>query len=268
MSNQENTVAPTPLESAQYFATLPALDHQRRVIAPRAFILPDGPGSDVNSENLAEINTDQPAVIAFADNVNVENRDAIMLGVEFAEKVAGKKFDIDLDPINYLKSYVEAFGHAGWTMAGGGSEYGHESTSHKSVDMDAFVIEILASIAGPNAPAVLQLMKLTLEKLQGDKPMMKLFEANAVRGKKTSFRMIPCLQSAAGTPVTYLLAMDIESSTHSGGALFWKWKVSNLTVKRMAKGVQFTRSSFNRNEAAIHKYLGADADAFFEGLPR
>ena len=268
MSIEENTSVPTPLESARYFSALPALDHEGQAIVPRALILSDDGDIGANTDNQAEVNIDKPAVIGFADNVSKENRDAIMLGVQFAEVVASKKHDIDIDPINYLKSYAEAFSHAGWTLAGGGSEYAHEKTSHKSVTMDSLVMELLSSIAGPNAAAVLQMMNITLEKLQKNEPLMQLFERNAAKGRKTNFRMVPCLQSEAGTPITYLLAMDIESSSSSGGALFWKWKVSNLSIKRLAKGMQFNRSAFNRGEPLILEYLGVNRENYFKGLPK
>jgi hypothetical protein len=268
-----NQTIPTAAENADYFNALPTLDQERRLIAsrriaPRVMSFSSASDTPVDDSSLAEINHDQPAIIAFADNVSPENRDAVMLGVEFAETVASKKVDIDVDPITYLKEYAEAFRHAGWTMAAGGSEYVHEETKNKSMTMDNLVMEILGSVAGPNAAAVLQLMDLVLQKLQNDAPLTQLFEKNAKRSKKTSFRMIPCLQSSGGAPLTFLLAMDIEGSTQSGGALFWKWNVSSLSIERLAKGVQFTRSAFDRNEQAIKDYLGNDAKSYFSNLPK
>jgi hypothetical protein len=264
----EHQAPPTDAECAAYFDSLPARSPKRSVIKPqvRAVAFSARSNKEVATDSQAEINTEQPAVIAFADNVSAENREAVMLSVAFAEAVADQKADIDLDTIGYLREYAGALRIAGWAMSS--SNYGLVQTSNKSITMDALVLEILSSIAGPNAAAVIQLMTTVLNSLQNNDPLIKLFESNTKKSKKTSFRLVPCLQSPAGTPVTYLLAMDIESSTANGGVLFWKWKVSNLTIKRLAKGVEFNRSRFDRNEPRIFDYLDDNADAFFESLAR
>lgn len=264
----EHQTPPTDAECTAYFDALPALDPKRSFteLKSRAVSYSDTSDKEVDTDSLAEINTELPAVIAFADNVSADNREAVKLTVAFAEAVADQKADIDLDTVNYLREYASALRIAGWSMSS--SDYGVVHASNTSITMEALVLEILSSIAGPNAAAVIQLMTSVLESLQNNDPLIKLFESNAKKSKKTSFRLVPCLQSPAGTPVTYLLAMDIESSTSTGGVLFWKWKVSNLTIKRLAKGVEFNRSVFDLNEPKILKYLGDDADAFFEGLAR
>jgi hypothetical protein len=264
----EHQTPPTDAECDAYFDALPALKNKHSVNKLKARAVSYSAASDqpVNVDSQAEINTTLPAVIAFADNVSSKNRDAVMLSIAFAEAVANDKSDIDKDTIDYLQEYAGALSIAGWTMSS--SNYGLVQTSNQSITMDALVLEILSSIAGPNAAAVIQLMTSVLDNLQNNDPLIKLFESNAKKSKKTSFRLVPCLQSPAGTPVTYLLAMDIESSTANGGVLFWKWKVSNLTIKRLAKGLEFSRSRFDRYEDRILRYLDDNADAFFESLAR
>jgi len=280
--NQRLTV-PSALESARFFADLPAVENNSRVYAPQVMTLSaqpqsrvlsnslgimtlaDQPGGGIDLDNQAEVNTDSPVIIAFDDNVSEENREAVMLGVEFAETVANSRVDIDQDPIGYLREYSTAFRHAGW-LTTGGHEFSEYTSRDRSLTMDSVVLDLLGSIAGPNKAAIIQLLSLTLDKLQKNEPLLQLFESNSRKAQTGNFRLIPCLQSRRGTPITYLLSMHVTFSKSTGGALFWKWSVSNLHIQRLAKGVQFNKRTFERNEGAIYEYLGDSADKYFEGL--
>lgn len=262
-----NTIisVPSALESAKYFSDLPSIENNVRVHSPRIMTFSANSAGGIDTDNLAEVNTDSPTVIAFDDNVSAENREAVMLGVEFAETVASNRVDIDHNPIGYLNEYAKAFRHAGW-LTTGGHEFSEYTSRDTSLTMDSVVIDLLSSIAGPNKAAIIQLMGLVLDKLQKNDTLMKLFENNSRKENTGTFRMIPCLQSSSGTPVTYLLSMHCTFSQVNGGALFWKWSVKNLHIQRLVKGVQFNKKTFERNEGAIYEYLGDSADKYFEGL--
>jgi hypothetical protein len=109
-------------------------------------------------------------------------------------------------------------------------------------------------------------MGLVLDKLQKNDPLMKLFEGKSKRGSLARFRIMPCVESGQGIPVTYLLSMHCEYKSSSGGALFWKWSVTQLEIKRLAKGVEFSKATFENNRQYILEYLSGDAKDFFEGL--
>jgi len=264
MNINEQLSCPSAEECDAYFSGLPPIERTQRRFSPQALMVADVLKNGIDTDNIAEVSKDAPAIIAFSDGVSERNREAVMLGLEFAETVASQKADIDKDPYLWAKEYADAFRYAGWLMvAKDSTDY---AASNVNVTMDAVVLELLGAVAGPNAQVVIQLMTTVLDKLQKNKPMMELFERNLKKGISSKFRLMPCLESSNGTPVTYLLALQFESSTDSGGALFWKWKVSKLKLKHLARGVNFNQGTHDRNKERILTHLNADADAFFDGL--
>ncbi len=263
MENLDVFELPTPEESDGYFRNLPPRPQVRSTL----MAVTSRSGDQGGDDDIAKVGKNFPSVIAFGDGLSAENRDAVMLGVEFAETVATSKHDIDKDPIAWLRSYAEAMKHAGWLTVGG-HEYGSYSTKDTSITMDAIVLELISLVAGPNAATVASLMGLVLDKLQKNDPLMKLFERNSKRGTLARFRIMPCIESKEGIPVTYLLSMHCDYSRSSGGALFWKWSSSQLDIKRLAKGVQFNKSSFERNRQLILDHLQGESEDFFAGLKK
>ena len=265
MSINKQLSFPTAEECDAYFGDLLPIERTHRKTAPQALMAADVRENGIDTGNDAEVNNDAPVIIAFADGVSEANREAVMLSVSFAEAVATGKADINLDAVKWLDEYAKAFRIGGWLTAGG-HEYGEYTTSDTSATMDSVVLELISAVAGPNAQTVITLLNLVLGKLQKNEPMMKLFERNSKKGSTSTFRIMPCLESTTGIPVTYLLSMHCEYTSDSGGALFWKWSVSKLKIKRLAKGVNFDKYTHERNKQRILDYLGNDADEFFDGL--
>ena len=265
MSLNEQYAFPTAEESDAYFNDLPVIERAEHKFARRALVLTEAPEAKIDTDSIAEVNKDAPAIIAFADGVSAENREAVMLGVEFAETVANSEADINKDSVKWLESYAKAFKYAGW-LTTGGHRYGEYTSTNVNLTMDSVVLELISAVAGTNAQIVIKLLNLVMDKIQKDKPMMTLFDRNRKSGTASTFRIMPCLESSEGIPVTYLLAIHCESSTDSGGALFWKWSVSKLKIKHLAKGVDFNQGTHDRNKQRIVDYLGKNADDFFESL--
>ena len=256
---------PTAAESEAYFNTLPLLDRQNDP-AIRITLLsdtPDAPGDD----NVAKINKDAPAIVAFADGVSAKNREAVLLGVEFAETVAHEKHDINKEPVDWLKAYADALRIAGWLTLGG-HEYADYTTNSQALTMDSVVLDLIGAVAGPNAATVISLLNVVLDKMQKNKPLMQLFERNAKKGNISSFRIMPCVESSQGIPITYLVAVQCKYSSEQGGVLFWKWSVSKLSIKHLARGVQFAEDTHKRNKDKILAFLKSDVDSFFEALKK
>ena len=263
MTDMEMMTVPTPEECDCFFESLPAVRVKRNQPPVVDFLA----ASKAQDDDIAKINKETPAIVAFADGVSAENREAVMLGVEFAEAVANQQSDIEKDPVTWLREYAKAFRYAGWLTVGG-HEYGSYSTSNNSLTMDSVVLELIGSAAGPNAATVVSLLGLVLDKLQKNEPLMKIFERNSRRGNFGQFRIMPCVESKEGIPVTYLLSIHTEYKSASGGALFWKWSISQMNVKRLAKGVEFSKATFERNKQRVLEHLDGEADDFFNGLKR
>ncbi|MEG5265338.1 hypothetical protein TRP66_13610 [Pseudomonas sp. JDS28PS106] len=261
MTDVEVNDFPTPEQSAAYFDSLPPSNRQR--IKPIQLV---NLNADAEAEkDSAKISKDAPAIVAFADGVSEQNREAVLLGVEFAETVANKKADVNNDAVEWLTAYAGALKQAGW-LTTGGHEYGSYTSKNQNLQMDSLVLELISAVAGPNAATVVSLLGLVLDKLQKNDPLMKLFESNSRRGTVSQFRIMPCIESSAGIPITYLLSVHCDYRHSSGGALFWKWSVSRLDIKRLAKGVQFSKGTYERNKGRILDFLEGEADDFFEGL--
>lgn len=277
MNNQNDNTAPTQQDSITYFRNLPVLEQPDGLpgaimqgdtvdaLMPQA--LTDEAQSAVESNSLAEVGKDEAVVIAFADGVSPENRKAVLLSMKFAEAAARAQDDGNTDRIQWLENYELAMFHGGW-LGLGGRHFAELSSSDISLTMDAAVIDLISAIAGPNKAAVLELMSLTLDKLQGDNTLMTLFEKNSIKGVTSSFRIMPCLESSSGIPVTYLLAMEVDASRHTGGALFWKWTVSRLSIRQLVAGVNFDIDAHNDNKQLMRDYIKGNAEDFFAGLPR
>ncbi len=267
MNTHVTTALPTPEEQDAFFRDLPPLGPSRSSRVRRS--LSDQPlataDTGLKDDAPGVVSKDQPVVIAFADNVKPEDRAAVMRSVEFSERFANKQFDINVDPIGWHKHYAKLMGYCGWAISTG-QEYGEYTTSDKSLTMDAVVLELLSLVAGPNAAVVVDVMKLALDTLQGNTSMMQLFEGKSKKGNSASFRLMPCVVSKTGIPLTYFLAVHVEFTQTSGGVLFWKWKASSLRIRRVAKSVEFFDESHERVKAKILEKLQADSENLFDSL--
>ncbi|MCJ2372477.1 hypothetical protein [Pseudomonas sp. RGM 3321] len=265
MSYEEKLSFPTIEDADAYFEALPALGTAEQVFLPEVLAFSSDGTSSNNDNSAAQVNKESPAIIAFADGVSPENREAVMLSVALAETVAHGKANISDDPIQWLEEYSTAMRHGGWLMLGG-HEYGEYTTRNQSLTMDSIVLELIGAVAGPNKAVLIELLSLTLDKLQNNKPLMALFERNSKKGDTSTFRIMPCVESAGGIPVTYLLSMHCDYMSDSGGALFWQWSVSRLKIRRLVKGLNFDKAMHERNKPRILTYLKKDADDFFDSL--
>jgi hypothetical protein len=259
MTLNEDTVLPTAAQSDVFFRGLAPSPLPLR---PRALAL----SSEENnkSNDVGAISDESPVIVAFADGVSGENRQAAMNSIQLSERVANTDYDLNTDPIGWHVKYKEAMGHCGWFMAG--SEYGEHRTSSQTLTMDAVVLDIITAVAGPNAQTVLALVSTVFDKLKENDPAMKLFDKNSKSGNSGSFRLMPCLESSSGVAVTYFISVHCEFSSQSGGFWFWKWSASSLKIKKMATGVNLNLEHYKGQEANIRGYLGGSSDDFFSGL--
>lgn len=290
MNTRNNNAARSKEETINFFRSLPApVPASTLSSAPHALMQADqtdqtdqtdraeplpmvlafssNPQSDADTNNLAEVGKDEAIVIAFADGVSTANRKAVMLSMKFAEAYARAKKNESTDRIEWMEHYSQAMFHGGWAELGGYS-FSEYTTRDSSLTMDSVVIELISAIAGPNKVAVLNLLNIVLDRMQGDESLMKLFEYNSQKGLTSSFRIMPCLESPTGIPVTYLLAVEVDFSKHEGRTLFWKWSVSTLHIRQMTTGVNFDIDAHNDNKQLIRDYLKGNAEDFFAGLPR
>jgi len=254
-------VLPTHEETDLFFDSLPV------VIQPR-FLKPKGESqlSNVSTEEEAFIGANSPIVVAFADGVSPENRQAVMYSAQFAEKVADSFASRKTEPLKWYEAYGKAISNCGWFSSS--FVFVAHDTSKINVTMDSLVLDIIAQVAGLNAAAIVPLLKNVFDTIKGSNELITLFDNNSKGDRVGSFQIVPCLESAQGIPVTVFAGLECEFKSVEGGAWFWKWKSSNLKVQKAATMINLNMDSYKRAEPRILDYLGQEQDDFFLSLKK
>ncbi|MFW0756446.1 hypothetical protein ACN1C3_17175 [Pseudomonas sp. H11T01] len=222
--------------------------------------------SPTSDDSDVLVGKDTPAVLGFSDNVSEDNRQAAKDSIHFSERYADLKADIKRAPIEWHAHYREAMRHCGWTMTA--YKYGSHTTSQTNVTMEAIVLDIVNAVAGANASAMLNLVRSVFSTIKADDKLIQLFENTSKGGETGEFRIVPCLQSRAGTAITLFLAVDCKLKSSEGGAWFWKWKWSQVKLNKVATMVELNRRVHLRNQDLIYDVLDKDSEAFFEGAKK
>lgn len=203
-----------------------------------------------------------PTAVGFTDNLDEDRKQAAADSIHFAERYADGNADKLKNPIDWHNKYGEAMKHCGWSL----SNYKYEDhvTKEVNVTMDAIILDIIKAVAGRNAPAMLEVLGATFDKLSSDPKLGVSFDSNSKSAEGRDFRLVPCLQSPGGTAIAAFLALDTSLKTQQGGALFWKWKTSNLRMKKVGSIIELNLSMHERRRGRILELLDADSDDFFD----
>ncbi len=226
-------------------------------LRPRAF-------GDELLEEAITIGKDTPLVLAFADKLSYENRQAAKNSTQLAEKFADGKADRNTQSGLWHSHYSKAMWHCGWFMAN--NDVGVLKKRDKTVTMDTVVMEIIATVAGANAAAFLPLMGKVLETIKTDAKVVTLFEQQSRTGANNSVRLMPCIETANGEVISVFTGFEHEYNENKGGALWWKWDLSSIDIKKVATMVNFNFDHYKRQESNILTALGASSDSFFSDL--
>ena len=210
------------------------------------------------------LGNDTPTVIGFSDNLDSGKKQAAADSIHFAERYANTYSNIKEKPVEWHEKYSAAMRHCGWTLTD--TTYTDHTNNQVNVTMETIVLDILAAVAGRNAPAMLSLLQGVFDKVKANEPLVTLFDKNSNNGKNADFRIMPCLQSPQGTAITAFLAVDCELDVKEGGAWFWKWKVSNLKMKKVATVVELNMRVHERNRDLIYEALDKSSEEFFSGI--
>lgn len=248
-------------DDAQCDAFFKNLKPQHITSAPRMSRLMSGPALADDLGEVALMSTEGPVVLAFADNLSVDKRQMAMNAATFAEVYANSKADRDTASVAWMAAYREAMLQAGWFMGSADSET--YTSNSLNLTMDSVVLDIVASVAGGNAAALLPLIGKTLEKIREKQELVTLFDKNATGATKNSCRIIPCLESENGLAVSLFIGLEFDKRDAKGGALFWKWEKHDLDIQKVATMVNWNVDRYKRNEQNILKYLDGDSDSFF-----
>lgn len=209
------------------------------------------------------VGKEEGAAIGFTDNVDGERKQAAADSIHFAERYADHQVDQNVSPVEWYNKYIHAMKQCGWTSTS--FDFDDYVSRQLNVSMDTVVLEIIAAVAGQNAPAMMNVLKKGFGKLDADKEHGVQFN-NSANSMGAKFRMVPCVQSPGGTAIAAFMAMDCKTTTREGGALFWKWKVSNTKIKKGACMIELNMDAHNRVKDQVLKTLGKASESFFSGI--
>lgn len=221
--------------------------------------------SEITRE-AAFIGAKSPVVVAFADGVSPEKRSAVMTSVQFAEKYADTMASRKFEPVKWYMAYGKALNNSGWITPQ--FLFMDHDTSTINVTMDTLVLDIIAQVAGINKAAFLPLMGKVFDTIKNDNALITLFDNNSKGDNVGSFQLVPCLESSQGIPVAVFAGLECAFKSNEGGAWFWKWKSSNLKVKKASSMINLDYDSYKRAESQILEWLGEERDSFFKSLKK
>ena len=254
-------LVPSAEESMAFFAgaQLAPLVNRRNQI--RSF-------AALNGEAVAKsdflIGDNAPVAIGFTDNLDEEKKSAAADSVHFEERYADSYSDRKKTSVEWHTKYAEALKHCGWSLTN--SKYQEQEVKQTNVTMDSIVLDLVKAVAGRNAPAMLTMLGQAFDKMKSDDELVTLFDRNSKSGNDADFRLVPCLQTPGGTAVAAFVAVDCNLSASQGGAWFWKWKFSNLKMKRVATVMELNLRMHERRKDQIMEALDISSDEFFKGV--
>lgn len=258
MSTSMLDVFPTDAQCDAFFANLKP---QQGASLKRMARLAGGPALADGIGDVALMSTESPVVLAFADGLSADKRQMAMNAALFAEVYANSKSDRDNAAVAWMKAYRDAMLQAGWFMGSTDSET--YTSNSLNVTMDSVVLDIVASVAGGNAAALLPLVGKTLEKIRENQELITLFDKNSSGASKNSCRILPCLESENGMAVSLFIGLEFNQHDLKGGSLFWKWEKHDLEIQKVATMVNWNMDRYQRNEDKILAYLDGDSNDFF-----
>lgn len=252
---------PSVEESMAFFAgaQLVPLVNKRPQI--RSFAALDG--ETVAKSDLV-IGDRTPVAIGFTDNLDEEKKNAAADSIHFAERYSDSYSDRKKAPIEWHTKYAEALKHCGWSLTN--SKYQEQEVKQTNVTMDSIVLDLVKAVAGRNAPAMLELLGGAFDKIKSDDALVTLFDSNSKSGSDADFRLVPCLQTPGGTAIAAFMAVDCKLSSSQGGAWFWKWKLSNFKINRVASVMELNLRMHKRRKDQIMEALDISSDEFFKGI--
>ena len=151
--------------------------------------------------------------------------------------------------------------HCGWTFTN--YIYTTHDTKNVNVTMDSLVLEIVAMAAGANAEAIVPLLGKVFDRIKKDNAIITLFDNNSKGSSVGSCQIMPCMESEGGIAVTVLAGLECTFNSSEGGAWFWKWKASSLSVQKAATQMNLNFESYKRREHHILGQLDKSSDEFF-----
>lgn len=205
-----------------------------------------------------------PIIIAFADGLSPEKRQAAMNSTQLSEQYADSQADRKIQAVKWHEAYVRSMRHCGWFFTS--YVFADHHTSNANVSMDSIVMDIVKMVAGVNAQVVLDLLGHVFDAIKNDPQAITLFDKNSKKDTVAHCQIMPCVESPGGIATSIFTGLECQFSSVEGGAWFWKWKSSSLKVKKAATMVNLNFDHYKRQEHLIVSKLDGAAEDFFANI--
>ena len=215
-----------------------------------------------STKEASTMGADSPVIIAFADGVSPDKRQALLNCVAYSERYANQEADRKTEAMKWHEEYALSMMHCGWT----GTNYAFKDydTSSVNVTMESLVLDIVLLAAGANAAVLKTVLTNVFSAIKNSHELITLFDRNSKSSSVASCQIMPCVESKAGIAVTVMTGLECNFSSTEGGAWFWKWKASSLSVKNAASVVEFNFGHYKNMEGDIVGGLGESSRQFFK----
>lgn len=260
-----NSVLPTVEEARGFFEKnaariKPQIERMEMETAP-----PEDNGVDSVVDTIKEaslMGANSPVIIAFADGVSPNKRQALLNCIAYSERYANHEADRKTETLKWHEAYAESMLHCGWT----GTNYAFKDyhTSDVNVTMDSLVLDIVLIAAGANGAALVSVLTNVFSAIKSDNKLITLFDKNSSSSTVANCQIMPCLESEKGIAVTVMTALECKFSKTEGGSWFWKWKASDMSIKNAASVVNFNFDHYKSMQDIIVGGLSGSSRSFFE----
>ncbi|XP_028411409.1 uncharacterized protein LOC114533970 [Dendronephthya gigantea] len=208
---------------------------------------------------------DAGSLVSFTEKLSGQNKEDVLNSTLLAQLAASKKHDRQTDSANWYKFYTDVLMKIGWvTQQFQFSKY-HSHTG--SFEMSTVVLDILLSLVGDGEPALVDVVKATLESFKnsgGD--TIKLFDHNCVSGQQGNFQIIPCTVDKSGQVVVKFVGAYFKATKVDSRFLFFTYSNSQVDLEKAADSLTLNEKIYSKVRQAIIDKLGDKTQTFVHGL--
>ena len=189
-------------------------------------------------------------VLSFDQGVEAEFREAVSDTALLAQLAATHQLGSNPDPIAYFDAYFGIVGSLGWaTQVRDTAEYNMET---QGADVHKAIIDVATAFLGniPGAAALVVLTLQSLQKMDQDSPLIKLFGRNIQDSKMGHFQFTTVHQDAGGL-FAEVMAFAITAREVITQVLFFHLKKGESTMRRSLGRMSLNRTALSAMQSII-----------------
>jgi hypothetical protein len=208
------------------------------------------------------------SLLAFTDSVTTQNREDIMDSFLFATLVANKAFNPETESQLWYGKFNQVLAAVGWLSSSW--SYARYRATQTRFSMDQVGLEILGSVIaaaalpGPASLAMLKVASDAVTALKAKEEPLRLFDRQTKTHNGASFRIGACTESANGSVVVAMGAVNFTASSNITTVLFWEYNNAEVSTFRGEDQLVLNSRVYARNRQLIQNMLGDKAQSAIE----